>query len=222
MSLKNYKKVHKNCYRIEDKSNNSTDTYNSEEINTYDSDEFDIINRQSSHYIESETDNNTSTFNFDKLDVISRQNNNIMIDDQESINKSNLIFEAQSIAGDLISDNQEISNIYKFGKIFGKDILENNMVIDEANEFQSDDNEYSNDSKIDNTDFQGHQERLFSEFYNFKWWGYAQQHILSKISLDNILTNLRNKAETKALVGIILTLQGTKKKQKPPEFRQLI
>ncbi|CAG8755133.1 13987_t:CDS:2, partial [Cetraspora pellucida] len=95
----------------------------------------------------------------------------------------------------------------------------------------------------------GHQERLFSEFYDSKWWCRAQQNILSEnkvlaiilffdattldrlgksswhpifISLGNIPTNLRNKTEAKALVGIMLTLQGTKEEQKTPEFRQLV
>ncbi|CAG8724739.1 2513_t:CDS:2 [Dentiscutata erythropus] len=96
---------------------------------------------------------------------------------------------------------------------------------------------------------QGHQERVYSEFYNCNWWGHVQQHIpfghkvlaiilyldtttldrLGKnsrhpvfISLGNIPTNLRNKAKSKALVGIIPTLQGTKEKQQTPQFRQLI
>lgn len=93
------------------------------------------------------------------------------------------------------------------------------------------------------------QERLFSEFYNSKWWSCAQQHIPSGnkvlpiilysdatmldhlgksswhpifISLGNIPTSLRNKAEAKALVGIIPTLQGTKEERQTTQFRQLI
>ncbi|CAG8497295.1 9322_t:CDS:2 [Dentiscutata heterogama] len=47
---------------------------------------------------------------------------------------------------------------------------------------------------------EGHQKRLFSEFYNSKWWS----------------------PEAKALVGIIPTLQGTKEERQTSQFRQLI
>ncbi|CAG8566269.1 6740_t:CDS:2, partial [Dentiscutata heterogama] len=91
------------------------------------------------------------------------------------------------------------------------------------------------------------QEKVFSEFYNCEWWSHAQQHIpfenkvlaiilysdattldyLEKssrhpiyISLENIPTTLHNRAETKALVGIISILKGTKEKEQTPQFRQ--
>ncbi|CAG8814458.1 13504_t:CDS:2, partial [Dentiscutata erythropus] len=42
------------------------------------------------------------------------------------------------------------------------------------------------------------------------------------ISLENISTKIRNKAEAKALVGLIPVLQGTKEERQTLQFRQLI
>ncbi|CAG8623239.1 21856_t:CDS:2 [Dentiscutata erythropus] len=293
-------------------------------MDTYNSDKLD-------NYAEGKMNNSMDICNSDELYVINRQKNELTFDDQKSADEYNLIFDTQSIASEssLVYNNQE-------------DILENSKIIDEVDEFQSDNSESEIDSadysesEIDSADFpstayqdfidivirynlsymasdavlkfikrygqiskkilsrstkdgllflntlrkdhtkfyltpilryqeitencifdyqevytlvEGRQERLFSEFYNSKWWGRAQQHIspgnkvlpiilysdattldcLEKssrhpifISLSNIPTTVRNKAKAKALVGIIPTLRGTKEERQTPQFRQLI
>ncbi|CAG8564540.1 1378_t:CDS:2, partial [Racocetra persica] len=137
---------------VESESDNSTDIFNSDGLDVISKDSTDTSN---SDHVESEPDNSTNIFNSDGLDVISEQNNNLTFDDQESANEYNLTFDTQSIVDKLnpIFDSQKISNTYKTGEFFGENMLENNIIIDEINKFQSNDSEYNSDNEIDNIDF---------------------------------------------------------------------
>ncbi|CAG8662302.1 2768_t:CDS:1, partial [Racocetra persica] len=186
-SLKNHKKVHKNRYQVEDDTNISMDSYNSDEfdniirqnyyhiegetdtsMDTYSFDKLDIKSRQNDyHYIDDEIDTSTDSYGFDELDVISRQVDNLIFDDQESDNESNSTFDTQSIAGgsNLVFNDQEIIN--EFNQFDCQEISDQNitcdMIMNEVDKLQSDESEHSDDNEMDSSGFSS---TAYQEFIN--------------------------------------------------------
>ncbi|CAG8748057.1 16836_t:CDS:1 [Cetraspora pellucida] len=140
------------------------DTYSSDELdisaNIYSSDEFDIKRRQNNYHVEGEAGSSMNTNRSNELNIISRQDDDLIFDNQEGVNESNMTFNTQSIAGEsnLVYNDQKVINEFnpisnESGEIFGENILESDKIISEADEFQYYNSEYSDNNEIDSSDF---------------------------------------------------------------------
>ncbi|CAG8503010.1 13510_t:CDS:2 [Cetraspora pellucida] len=248
MSLINHKKVHKKYYQI--KNNTDTSTDKKVENNSVTSTEDNFVT-SIDEKVEDDTDTSTDKKFEDNAEISADEkvksniNTSMDEDDTNTCISDNIDIYKSEI--NIVNNPNIIDQIItcESGQIFEECILESHKTI---NECQSDDSDCNDPNKINSEEFLHTAYQDFIEIINNEW-GHAQQYISSEnkvlaiilysnatmldhlgkisqhlvfISLDNIPTKFHNKPKTKALVGIILTLQETLEKQQTPQFRQMI
>ncbi|CAG8539219.1 25428_t:CDS:2, partial [Racocetra persica] len=125
-SLKNHKKVHKNCYKVENETDTSFNISTDENTDSYISDESKVKSQIESDSIfdDQETTNESDlTFNDYKItnesdsifeDQEATNESDSMCNDQETNNKSDSMFDDQKLLTNLILCLQEIVDEYDF------------------------------------------------------------------------------------------------------------